>query len=78
MGTIIGINIQIPTANKKMAMKNNNYPTILSCFATGIWEDEGIWLYKDRWSNISLNLPFLQTGFWNNEGKWDFNSIFKF
>lgn len=53
-------------------------PTYLSCFATGIWEEEGYWLGSDAWKNEGTNPPFLPTGVWNNEGVFRFKDEFNF
>lgn len=72
----IGVGLRYPapyTARGKIIP-----PTYLSCFGTGIWEMEGIWISEDTWEMQSTNPPFLPAGIWNNEGVFRFKDEFNF
>ena len=56
----------------------SDYPSYLSCFATGIWEDEGRWFGNDLWSMEPKEYPFIRTGLWNMEGIFRFKDKFSF
>lgn len=72
----IGVGLRYPTPN---LMKGKiSPPTYLSCFGTGIWEMEGVWLSEDKWKMEGTNPPFLPTGIWNDEGIYRFKDEFNF
>lgn len=78
-GLSIGIGIGLRYADFSPILKGNpNPPTYLSCFGTGIWENEGYWLNDDVWKGESTNPPFLPSGVWNNEGVYRYKDSFSF
>lgn len=73
IGVGLRYNVRNPSSDGKLTP-----PTYLSCFGTGIWEEEGYWFGRDTWKNEGTNPPFLPTGVWNNEGVYRFKDPFKF
>ena len=73
IGVGLRYNVRNPSSDGKVTP-----PTYLSCFATGIWEEEGYWFGSDTWKNEGTNPPFLPTGVWNNEGTYRFKDPFNF
>lgn len=71
MGTKIGIGIGL-RYNYGGALSPSEYipPSYLSCYSTGIWENEGYWFNSEIWKDESTNPTFLSTGVWNNEGTY--------
>lgn len=70
-GLSIGIGIGLRYADFSPILKGgSNPPTYLSCFGTGIWENEGYWFNSETWKYESTNPPFLSTGVWNYEGTY--------
>lgn len=71
----IGFGVGLNTVSNRKRLPPPKY---LSCFATGIWENEGYWFNKDRWKMEPVALPFLPTGIWNYEGIYRFKDKFSF
>ena len=78
-----GLNIKIGISLSTFPLKvhrggSSEFPSYLSCFGTGIWENEGYWINENVWKFQSQNPPFLRTGIWNNEGRYRFKDNFMF
>lgn len=73
IGVGLRCNVRNPSSDGKVTP-----PAYLSCFGTGIWEEEGYWFGSDTWKNEGTNTPFLSTGAWNNEGVYRFKDPFNF
>ena len=73
IGVGLRYNVRNPSSDGKVEPS-----TYLSCFGTGVWEEEGYWLGSDTWKNEGTNTPFLPTGIWNNEGVYRFKDKFNF
>lgn len=77
-GISIRIGIGLDTFSPKTGGGGSSeFPSYLSCFANGIWEEEGIWKHNDTWSFQNKMMPFLGTGIWNNEGTFSFGDRIK-
>lgn len=78
-GLNIGIGLGLRYISRNPISSNKFIPpSYLSCFGTGIWENEGYWFGDDTWKNKSTNPPFLPNGVWNNEGVYRFKDKFNF
>lgn len=78
IGVSLGLGVGIKYNTGRVSFTKYTPPTYLSCFGTGIWENEGYWLGKDTWKNSSSEPPFLRTGIWNDEGKFRFSDKLSF
>ena len=69
-GMKIGIGIGIKYQSGTVSASGYIPPSYLSCYGTGIWENEGYWFNSETWKYGSTNPPFLSTGIWNYEGRY--------
>ena len=69
-GMKIGIGIGIKYQSGAVSASGYIPPSYLSCYGTGVWENEGYWFNSETWKYESTNPPFLSTGVWNYEGTY--------